>query len=79
MAIKPINMALVYEIFVGYAHAVWWWTQPDSLSKTALQTIISPYNQIFVSPINLWKVSIKYHKGKWDEAKLVIRDFEKLV
>lgn len=58
---------------------VWWWTQQDSLSKTALQTIISPYNQIFVSPINLWEMSIKYHKGKWDETKLVIRDFEKLV
>lgn len=23
-------------------------------------------------------MSIKYHKGKWDETKLVIRDFEKL-
>lgn len=33
---------------------VWWWTQQDSLSKTALQAIISPYSQIFVSPINLW-------------------------
>lgn len=58
---------------------VWQWTQQDSLSKIALQTIISPYNQIFVSPINLWEMSIKYHKGKWDETKLVIRDFEKLV
>lgn len=43
--------------------------------KIALQTIIGPYNQIFVSPINLWEMSIKYHKGKWDETKLVIRDF----
>ena len=58
---------------------VWWWTEQNNLSKTSLQTIISPYSQIFVSPINLWEMSIKYHKGKWDEAKLPIRDFEKLV
>lgn len=57
---------------------VWWWTEQNSLSKIALQTIISPYSQIFVSPINLWEMSIKYHKGKWDEAKLLIRDFERL-
>lgn len=71
-------MVLVYEIFIGYAYTCLVVDGAEWFIKNRLKTIVSPYSQIFVIPINLWEMSIKYHKGKWDEAKLLIRDFERL-
>lgn len=57
---------------------IWWWQNPKQLSEAVRQTIENPHNQIFVSAINLWEMSIKYHKGKLPIAKLIIDDFENL-
>lgn len=66
--------------FLLDTHAlIWWWLSPKSLSKVAADTITNPHHQIFVSPINLWEMSIKYHKGKLNVVKTAIDDFEKLL
>lgn len=59
--------------------ALWWWTTPNKLPNSVLQAIINPNHKIFVSPVNLWEMSIKFHKGKFDEAKTVVADFESLM
>lgn len=61
-------------------HALlWWWIEPMQLSDTVKQVIYNPHNQIFVSPINLWELAIKYQKGKLPQARTAIDEFETLI
>jgi PIN domain nuclease of toxin-antitoxin system len=41
---------------------------PSKLSQTVRDLANDPSNQLVISPVALWEMSIKYHKGKWPEA-----------
>lgn len=58
---------------------LWWWTDATKLSTTAYHTIKNRHNHIHISPINIWEMSIKYHKGKLPEAELVLQNLEYLL
>lgn len=46
-------------------HALLWaLISPDQLSKKAARAIESPDNEIFVSTLSLWEISIKFNLGK---------------
>jgi PIN domain nuclease of toxin-antitoxin system len=45
---------------------LWALFNPDKLSKSTIQTIISQENSIAVSVITFWEISLKYSIGKLD-------------
>jgi len=46
-------------------HALLWWLSDSSqLGKVVKQEIINPRNQIYVSSVSIWEVSIKSASGK---------------
>ena len=46
-------------------HALLWaLISPDQLSKKAVRAIESPDNEIYVSTLSLWEISIKFNLGK---------------
>jgi len=48
-------------------HALLWWLTDDAmLSATARDVIGSPSNQVFVSAVSGWEISIKQSLGKLD-------------
>jgi PIN domain nuclease of toxin-antitoxin system len=54
-------------------HAVIWaLTNPSELSQTARAAIANPRNEVFVSAVNAWELSIKYHLGKLPEAAQIL-------
>ena len=50
-------------------HAFAWAVgNPGLLSETAAQTLKSPQNQLFISSVSIWEMSIKHTSGKWREV-----------
>jgi PIN domain nuclease of toxin-antitoxin system len=45
---------------------LWSLFNPDKLSKSSIQTIVSQENSIAVSVITFWEISLKYSIGKLD-------------
>jgi PIN domain nuclease of toxin-antitoxin system len=43
---------------------LWWLKNSDELGTTCRRTIATPDNEIYVSPISLWEISIKKSIGK---------------
>ena len=43
---------------------IWCALDPEQLSLAAREAILSPDNQVFVSPVSLWEISLKYTLGK---------------
>jgi PIN domain nuclease of toxin-antitoxin system len=56
---------------------VWSLNEPERLSKTAQEALISPSNQIWVSAISIWEMVIKTQIGKLRMPENVIRGIEK--
>jgi len=51
-------------------HALLWWLADDTkLSATARDVIGNPANQVFVSAVSGWEISIKQSLGKLDVDK----------
>ncbi len=42
----------------------------DLLSSRVVNILEDRKNQILYSPVSIWEMSIKYHLGKWPEAKI---------
>lgn len=43
---------------------LWWLAAPEELAPTALKAIESPTNEVYVSAVSLWEMSIKQELGK---------------
>lgn len=41
---------------------------PTLLSETAKRSLRDPKNELFVSPVSIWEMSIKHYAGKWSEV-----------
>ena len=51
-------------------HALAWAVGDSNLLSTRVITILEDRkNQILFSPASIWEMNIKYHLGKWPEAK----------
>ena len=61
-------------------HTVLWaTTQPSLLSPTAEAVLTDQTNEVLVSAVVAWELSIKYHLGKLPEAAPLIADFPTVV
>lgn len=57
-------------------HTVLWaTTQPSLLSPTAQAVITDDTNEVLVSAVVAWELSIKHHLGKLPEAAPLLTDF----
>jgi len=45
---------------------IWAITEPGKLSRKAVEIIENPNNEVFVSAITFWEISLKYSLGKLD-------------
>ena len=41
---------------------------PSLLSKKAYALLLNPKNDLMVSPVNIWEMSIKHRAGRWPEV-----------
>ncbi|MCL2849120.1 MAG: type II toxin-antitoxin system VapC family toxin [Micrococcales bacterium] len=61
-------------------HTVLWaTTQPALLSPTARTVIADTSNEVLVSAVVAWELSIKHHLGKLPEAAPLLADFPTVV
>jgi PIN domain nuclease of toxin-antitoxin system len=51
---------------------LWWWGEPDKLSRRVLALLRDPSNQVFVSAASAWEISTKYRIGKLPSGGTVI-------
>lgn len=58
---------------------LWWWVSPNELSKNGFDILSNSDNEIWVSIINIWEMSIKYHKGRLGDAEAVLNNFDVLM
>lgn len=58
---------------------VWWWGNANKLSPNAYNAINNSGQKIYISSASIWEMSIKYHKGKFDEATLVMTHLDFLM
>jgi PIN domain nuclease of toxin-antitoxin system len=54
---------------------LWWWAEPDRLSKRSIALISDPSNRIEVSAASAWEVATKYRIGKFPGATTILRDW----
>lgn len=57
---------------------VWAVADPERLSKSATEAIVSGANQLFLSSATAWELATKYRVGKLPQAKPLLDDFESL-
>ncbi|WP_394261280.1 type II toxin-antitoxin system VapC family toxin [Moraxella boevrei] len=58
---------------------LWYYTEPKSLSKKAIQILSDDDNEIFVSSASVWEMATKHRKGKLGKAEKVLANFERLI
>ena len=46
----------------------WMVGDPTRLSRTAYALLSDVHNDLLVSPVSIWEMSIKYRSGKWPEV-----------
>ena len=56
-------------------HALAWAVAaPENLSETARAALEDPATRIYVSPVSIWEMSIKFKLGKWPEVAPFLDD-----
>ena len=67
------------NILVDSHILIWLLVHPKNLSKKQIQIILEPSNNIFVSSVSLWEISLKYSLGKLYIDKITPEDiFEEI-
>ena len=68
---------------IGYlldTHALlWYWTEPERLSKRVIDILLDDNNDIYVSSASVWEMATKHRKGKLGQANIILQNFAKLV
>ena len=55
---------------------LWWWSEPDKLSRRVLDFLKNPQNDCYVSAASAWEVSTKYRIGKYPAGIRVVSQWE---
>ncbi|AWY21028.1 hypothetical protein B0182_05210 [Moraxella bovis] len=58
---------------------LWYYTEPEKLSRTAIDILTNDDNQIYVSSASVWKMATKHRKGKLGKAQKILENFEELM
>ena len=56
---------------------LWWWSQPEKLSKRSMALIQDPANAVWVSAASAWEISTKHRIGKYPTGGQVILQWDK--
>ena len=68
---------------VGYlldSHVLlWWWLDPERLSKPVQTLLADPASTVLVSAATVWELSLKHHQGKLPELEQAISDLPGLL
>jgi PIN domain nuclease of toxin-antitoxin system len=64
------------KILIDTCALLWWWADPDSLSKRALSLLKDPENRVFVSSASAWEISTKYRIGKFPAGGRIIQTWD---
>lgn len=56
---------------------LWWWSEPERLSRRALSLIKDPTNDFWVSAASAWEIATKYRIGKYPNGRAIIEDWQK--
>ncbi|MDI4483924.1 PIN domain-containing protein [Moraxella lacunata] len=51
---------------------LWYYTEPEKLSKTAIDILTNDDNQIYVSSASVWEMATKHRKGKLGKAQKIL-------
>lgn len=59
-------------------NALLWWARDDpTLNRQALEAINNPDNEVFVSVVSVWEISIKRSTGKLDSPDDLVAQIER--
>ena len=58
---------------------VWAFLDSFSLSKKSKKIIEDSKNEVYISPVSSWEISIKYHLGKLNEDENLFKKYKKYV
>ena len=56
---------------------LWWWSQPEKLSKRSMSLIQDSANTVWVSAASAWEISTKHRIGKYPAGGQVILQWDK--
>ena len=45
---------------------LWWVTGDDALSEAAVNTIVDPANEVWMSAVSVWEIAVKHDLGRLD-------------
>ena len=55
----------------------WWMIEPARLAPKAYNSISDPDNEVHVSAVSIWEMSIKHHVGRWPEIGATLTDLKR--
>ena len=55
---------------------LWWWSEPERLSKRALALIRDPENKVFISAASAWEIATKYRLQKYPQGGRIIPEWD---
>lgn len=56
---------------------IWWWTAPERLSTRALELLMGPDTEVYVSAASAWEVATKSRIGKLPAGDVMAREWSK--
>lgn len=60
-------------------HALIWWFLDDPRLGRAADAAIREAEEVFISAVSAWEITLKHRYGKLPEADLLVRDFVGLI
>ncbi|HEX8816437.1 MAG TPA: type II toxin-antitoxin system VapC family toxin [Terriglobales bacterium] len=58
------------KVIVDTHALIWWFNEPERLSKTAIPVLTDPGNTIYISAAVAWEIAIKVNLGKLNALPL---------
>ena len=73
-------MSAATQAYLLDSHVLlWWWFEPERLSKPVATLLSNPSTAILVSAASIWELSLKHHLGKLPELQSAIHDVRNLL
>ena len=73
-------MSAATQAYLLDSHVLlWWWFEPERLSKPVATLLSNPSTAILVSAASIWELSLKHHLGKLPELQSAIHDLRNLL
>ena len=77
MAKSAKRNSLDYDLSIGYSYIYWSILSTNKLSKRCKEIINDKDNEICLSTVSFWEISLKTKMGKFFFEKIKVKDFPK--